>query len=140
MGAPKGNLNAARNGSRIARLTLGNLPPSMLQIQRGSRVYRRELEDLAVEARGEVNLFDAHLIDEAATAECHASVCRWLLRERLDKMTPADIRQTSAEIVKAKTQRNAAVRRLRLDDRAKTADYIDTLYSEDEPDERAEDS
>ena len=66
-------------------------------------------------AKGEVDALDAHLIDEASAAEVHASVCRWLLRTRLEKMTVSDVARCSEMIVKAKTMRNRAVERLDLD-------------------------
>ena len=68
-----------------------------------------------VNAEKEVNATDAHLIDEAASAEVHASVCRWLLRTRLEKMTVGDIARCSEQIVKAKAARNRAVERLHID-------------------------
>jgi hypothetical protein len=80
-----------------------------------SRKYRRGLEALVMDAKGQVNASAAHLIDEAASAEVHASVCRWLLRTRLDKMSVSDVARCSEQIVKAKAARNRAVERLNLD-------------------------
>jgi hypothetical protein len=114
-GPKPGNLNATRNGGSITRLTLGELPLTMRRQTQQARKYRRGLEALVVQAKGLVNATDAHLIDEATTAEVHASVCRWLLRTRLDKMTVADISRCSEQIVKAKAARNRAVERLALD-------------------------
>jgi hypothetical protein len=115
MGAPKGNLNTAKNGSSLTRLTLGELPQTMRRQMQMTRKYRRGLEALVMEAKGEVGTTDAHLIDEAAGAECHAAVCRWLLRTRLEKMTVADIARCSEQIMKARAVRNRAVERLGLD-------------------------
>ena len=40
-GAPKGNMNALRNGSSVRRrLVVGELPPSMIAIKREGREYR----------------------------------------------------------------------------------------------------
>ena len=80
-----------------------------------ARKYRRGLEALVMAAKGEVNATDAHLIDEAAAAEVHASVCRWLLRTRLEKMSVSDVARCSEQIVKAKASRNRAVERLKID-------------------------
>jgi hypothetical protein len=80
-----------------------------------ARKYRRALEEQVMEAKGEVNTTDAHLINEAVTAEVHASVCRWLLRTRLEKMTVADVTRCSEQILKSRTIRNKAVERLELD-------------------------
>ena len=65
-GPPKGNLNAARTGQSITRLTLGELPATMHRQTQQARKYRRGLEALVVEAKGQVDATDAHLIDEAA--------------------------------------------------------------------------
>jgi hypothetical protein len=114
-GPPTTNLNASTNGTRLTRLTLGELPLKMRRQTQQARKYRRQLEALVIDAKGEVNSTDAHLIDEAATAEVHAAVCRWLLRDRLDKMSVADVSRCSEQILKAKTIRNKAVERLKLD-------------------------
>jgi len=111
---PRG-LNAAKSGTRIARLTLGELPQTMRRQLQNARKYRRDLEGLVVDAHGEVNATNAHLIDEAAAAEVHASVCRWLLRTRLETMSVADITKCSEQIMKSKTVRNKAVSALQLD-------------------------
>ena len=108
-------MNATRNGSKLTRLTIGELPLTMRRQTQQARKYRRLLEALVIEAKGEVNAMDAHLIDEAAGAEVHASVCRWLLRTRLERMTVTDIARCSEQILKAKTTRNKAVERLGLD-------------------------
>ena len=114
-GPREANLNASKNGTRLTRLTLGELPLTMRRQTQQARKYRRGLEALVLEAKGEVNATDAHLIDEAAQAEVHASVCRWLLRTRLDKMSVSDVAGCSGQILKAKTIRNKAVERLQLD-------------------------
>lgn len=113
-GPPTHNLNAVRSGASISRLTLGELPLTMRRQCQAARKYRRYLEQLCVDAHGEVTASHAHLIDEAAAAEVHASVCRWLLRTRLETMSTGDIAKCSAEILKSKTVRNKAVERLGL--------------------------
>lgn len=118
---PKNNasnraLSALKNGSRISRLALGELPKSMFRVTRYAREYRRTLEDAVCAVHGnEVDLTRAHLIDAACTHEQHAQVCRWLLRERLDKMSTADIRECSKQIASSKDARNRAVEQLQLD-------------------------
>jgi hypothetical protein len=107
-------LNAVKSGTRLTRLTLGCLPQRMLRQTRMARKYRRGLEQLVMTAKGEVDAVDAHLIDEASGAETHASICRWLLRERLDTMTVADITRCSEGIMRARAIRNRAVERLNL--------------------------
>jgi len=129
MPAPKGNINAVKSGNRIQgiiRLTLGELPGTMRRQLSSARKYRRDLENAVVAVKGEVNLNDAHLIDLATNAETHASVCRWLMRERLDKMSTNDVLACSREILKAKEARNRAFAKLNLD--ADQENIINALY------------
>jgi hypothetical protein len=113
-GPKQANLNSSKNGTRISRLTLGELPQTMRRQLQAARKYRRFLEQLTLDAHSEVTATHAHLIDEAAAAEVHASVCRWLLRTRLEKMSTADVARCSEQILKAKTIRNKAIERLNL--------------------------
>ena len=128
-GAPQGNRNALINGSRIQRLALGQLPKDMSRVTRYCRSYRLALEAAVASVHGgEVDLVKAHLIDAAATHEQHAQVCRWLLRQRIGKMSTSDIRECSKQIAGAKDARNRAVAALQLD-RDRTADILATLYT-----------
>lgn len=115
-GPPLANINASKNGTRLTRLTLGELPQTMRRQLQNARKYRRYLESCCLEAHSQVNDTQAHLIDEATTAEVHASVCRWLLRTRLETMKASDICRCSEQILKSKTTRNKAVERLKLNE------------------------
>lgn len=126
-GGKPGNLNAVKNGTRLTRLILGELPANMHRQIVQARAYRRMLEDLVMTRHGEVNATKAHLIDEATQAEVHASVCRWLLRSRIETMSTSDIARCSEQVLKAKTIRNKAVERLELDQREDTV--LDVLYA-----------
>jgi hypothetical protein len=112
-----GNKNALRNGRRlnVKRLTVGELPGSMIAVKREGRAYRRELEAEVIRAKGEINTTDAHLIDTAAAATIQAGICRWLLRHKVETMSTSDIRGCTSDIVKAKERRDAAVKALGLD-------------------------
>ena len=114
-GPKPGNLNATKNGTGMTRLTIGLLPTTMRRQMVSARKYRRSLEQVTLDAKGGINTLDAHLIDEATAAEVHASVCRWLLRTRLEKMSTSDIARCSEQILKAKSVRNKAIERLDLD-------------------------
>ena len=91
MPAPNGNLNAARNGHKLAvrRLVIGELPRPLLGAKREARAYRRALETAVLDAAGEITVMAAHHIDTAAAATAHAAICRWLLREKIATMTAA---------------------------------------------------
>jgi hypothetical protein len=136
MGAAKGNINAARTGTALLfRLTIGELPATMRRQTQNARKYRRSLEALVLDLKGSVGPLAAHLIDEAAAAEVHASVCRWLLRTRLEKMSVSDVARCSEQIYKAKTARNRAVERLGLDVKPRNPWELDadsTEVSEDD--------
>ena len=127
-GPPKGNLNGAKSGTQLYRLVVGNLPAKLVRVQRYVRLYRRNLEDATMEVHNEVGMMHAHHIDAAVQHEQHCQVCRWLLRERIDKMSTADIRECSKQMASSKDARNRAVALLNLDyDRA--AEAIDALYT-----------
>jgi len=108
-------LNALRNGKKLARVSLGDLPAPLRKQLRNTRRYRRELEELTVEAKGEITPTDAHYINEVTACETHASVCKWLLRTKLDAMSTSDILKCSSEILKSQMARSRAIERLRLD-------------------------
>jgi hypothetical protein len=112
-----GNKNALRHGGKLnaSRLTVGLLPRTMISVKREALAYRRAIEAKVVEAKGEIGLTDAHLVDTAASATMQAGICRWLLRNKIGTMSVADIRACSSDIVRAKERRDAAVRLLNLD-------------------------
>jgi hypothetical protein len=126
-GGQPGNSNALKNGARVYTLALGQLSGPMARITRGVRSYR-SLPFKAVQEVRNPTLTDQHLIDSACRWEQHSSVCRWLLRQKLDKMQPGDIRETSKQIAWASDQRNRALLALNLD-RDRLQDAIDALYT-----------
>lgn len=127
MPAQPNNLNAAKNGTKLSRLTLGELPKELTRVKRLARQYRRELETACVDVHNEVSVTHGHLIDEAAVNEQHAAVCRWLLNQRIEKMSVADILSCSREITKAKANRNRAVAQLKLDAKSDPWAELDAL-------------
>lgn len=116
-GPRPGNLNAAKHGGRIdrRRLTIGELPAQLISVKREGRAYRRALEAEVLAVKGEIGMTDCHLIDTAAAATIQCGICRWLLRNRLETMTVADILRCSQDQVRAKAARDAAVKALGLD-------------------------
>jgi hypothetical protein len=93
MGGKIGNVNAAKNGSRIAktRLVVGELPKQLLSVRREARTYRRRLESEVLAVHRQISPLHAHNIDTAAAATISAAIGRWLLRNKLDAMSTADI-------------------------------------------------
>jgi hypothetical protein len=127
MAAPTYNLNAVRNGTRLARLTIGELPPDLAHVKREARAYRRGLEQAVVDAHGEVSVVHAHALDTAVQGQIHFGVCKWILRTKIDKMEVGDVMKCSGEMLRAKERRDAAVKTLDLDRNGR--DLIDALYS-----------
>ena len=116
MSTGNGKLSALRNGSKlkIARLTVGDLPKALHGCMRRGREYRNLLERACAEVHGGVDFTQAHAIDEASGWELHVAVLRWLLRNRLDKMSSADLIVCSKEMAKARRSRNEVVERMGL--------------------------
>jgi hypothetical protein len=112
-GAPKGNRNALKNGSKL-RVAVGQLPGKLARLARQARDYRELLEQAVEERHGGINAEQAHEIGLAAEAVLHQSICRWLLRQRLDLMTTADVLACSTSLLKAGETRNKAIARLKL--------------------------
>ena len=96
------------------RLIIGELPKPMLRVKRAARSYRRDLEGACQDRHGEISIVHAHIIDAAVGNETHAAICRWLLNQKLNDMTPTDIITCSRNIAQAKETRNRAVRELDL--------------------------
>ena len=120
MPAPKGNLNAAKNGNQLKTairygLTIGELPSSMVRIKQRTRQYRQFLENEVDAVHGGVSVTHAHVIDEVAGYEMHALICRWLLRNKPETMSASDIANCSKSIAQAKTARNKALTELKID-------------------------
>ena len=84
------NLNSLKNGTRLKRLTVGELPRPMTHLKREARGYRRALEAETLLAVGEINVTAAHAIDTATAATIHSGICRWLINKKLDGMSVAD--------------------------------------------------
>lgn len=116
-GPKPGNLNAARNGTHVARhrLTVGNLPKELLAVRREGRAYRRALESAVIEAKGLISVTDAHHIDSATAATIQAGICRHLLRTKIKEMKTTDVLNCTQAMTRAKQARDAAVKALNLD-------------------------
>ena len=117
-GRKAGHIGALKNGTGHKpkrRLTVGELPATMVSVKREGCKYRRDLEAEVLLVKGDINLVDAHLIDTASAATIQAGICRWLLRHKLDTMNTNDIRGCTADIVKSKERRDKAVQQLHLD-------------------------
>ena len=129
-GPPKGHVNSLKNGKAVKRLTVGELPKQLLSVKREGRTYRRALEEVVLETKNEMTAMDAHHIDTASAATIHAGICRWILRNKIETMTTADILTCSRELVKAKQTRDKAVAGLELDIKPSQPWVIDEKVTE----------
>lgn len=116
-GPKKGNVNAAKNGSRIAktRLVIGELPKQLLSVRREARSYRRHLEAEVLRVHGEITAMHAHAIDTAAAATVSAAIARWLMRNKIGGMSTSEVLSCSKAILQSKQARDSAVKLLGLD-------------------------
>jgi hypothetical protein len=100
---------------------VGHLGKTFRRARDNATEYRRFLEAETMTAHGEIGVVRAHLIDAAAGFELHGGVCRWIIRNRLDKMSPLDVANVSAQLAKCRVERNRAVMALGLDTETDTA-------------------
>ena len=116
-GAPKGNLNSLKHGGRsqCMRLVIGNTHKKLNRQKANALAYRRGLERLVEDAKGEINTLDAHLINECCVSEFHASLCRYALANKLETMSVAELLKCGEGVMRAATTRNKAIERLDLD-------------------------
>src|SRR5262245_43566912 len=114
-GGPSLNLNAAKTCTRVRPLVIGELPAKLKRcVERPAMKYRRYLETAVENARGEISLEDHHNIDLAVGNYVLDAVCRWLLKNKFDSLSPAEVRTNSETQIGAKEARNKAVAKLKL--------------------------
>jgi len=116
-GPKAGNKNAMRTGTGIdrRRLVVGELPRELICVRKEGRAYRVQLEKAVLEAHGEISVTAAHHLDTATAATVQAAIIRWCLRRRFASLSTSEVLACSRELVKAKKDRDAAVRALDLD-------------------------
>lgn len=130
IGPPVANMNGLKNGSRVGskhRLIIGKLPKEMQSVVQRACRYRRDIEAATMDSHAGIDIEASHTIDLATQCEMQAAIMRWVLRERLDKLTVSDIVQIAESMTKAKKTRNTAVKALKL--RAGGRDALDDIYT-----------
>lgn len=126
-GPPKGNRNNLRHG-----LTAGKLPAGCQYIENQLNGFRRRLEDIVLEVKGDISLTDAAAIQTALKWERHGALAlRWLTKEE-ENLSMSDRLQFSREIARASTERDKALASLRLDRHGKDS-LLDALYARTVP-------
>lgn len=138
-GAPAGNLNNLRNGSKLCRvrLVIGQLPAKYRTAQKQARSYRRKIiEGLQEGKGGELDSLDLHLVDLGAQCTAEESILRQVLRDRHDKMKPGEIAGLLKQIRESKKVRLDALTQLR--DLCQPPDPWEQLYSAPETEEEDE--
>jgi hypothetical protein len=109
-GPPKGNRNAIRHG-----LSTSKLPKGAIYIEKACHKFRLNLENAVLEARGEITLIDASAIDTATKWVRHEKLCARWLRLKADTLSPDNLLKFSRDMAKASTERDKAIRLLKLE-------------------------
>lgn len=117
MPAPPNNTNAAKHW-----LTLGSLPPGAGYIKRITASLRDAVERAVVDAKGEIGLVDAAVVQTLIRWERHALLAQKWLRNEIESLSPSDKIRFSAEIARASAERDKCFARLGID---KTAAELD---------------
>ncbi len=108
-GGQLGNRNALRHG-----LCAGQLPKDAKYIEFRLNAFRRTLEAVVLEVRGEVTIPDAAAIQTCVRWERHAALAqRWLVKAG-DTLKPTDKLMFSREIARASSERDKALASLDL--------------------------
>lgn len=121
-GPPKGNANAAKHGLRIARrgLQMQRLPKKFRYLNQQILIYRSRLEEAVTAARGEINLYDAHLIQTATTHAMRAELCHRYVTDEIEQGTtfqPMELLAYLKAIGDARDARDRCLSKLGLDQR-----------------------
>ncbi len=122
-GAARGNRNRLRHG-----LQAGQLPRDAKYIEVRLNKFRRLVEDAVIEMKGEVSIPDAAHIQTAMRWERHAALAQRWLKQSYDELSASERLNFSREIAKASTDRDKALRGLKLGTELRRLDlaaYID---------------
>lgn len=109
-GAPKGSQNALRHG-----LNAGKLPRKLAFVENAVNAFRRRLEAIVLEVKGEVTIGDAATINSACKWERHGMLAQAWLRKEESSMTVDQRLKFSETIAKASDARDKCIRSLGLD-------------------------
>ena len=116
MPAPLGNTNASRHGLRTRfSLRLGKLPKKFRAVENDVNAFRRLLESLIVEAKGEITILDACLVNTAAKHERASRLCHAWLRKHDSDMSHSDRLSYVKQIASSSAERDKAIRSLNLE-------------------------
>lgn len=124
-GPPKGSTNAAKHYMRA-----GKLPKCMKYIETRINGFKRHLEALVLDARGEVTVTDAAHIDTAAKWERHGCLALRWLRTEGENLKPSEKLSYSEAIAKASMNRDKAIEKLELNVKPETPWAIDADSAE----------
>lgn len=109
----KGNMANAQHGLFVQRISMGVLIPAWDNVRRICASMRKALEAAVVDARGQVNLQDAAVIQSACRWERHAQLAQLWLKQH-PMMDPAELLRFSGEIARASALRDKCIEALEL--------------------------
>jgi hypothetical protein len=132
-GPPKGNRNSIRHGLKASQL-----PAGCKYIEIRLNGFRRQLEDAVIEAKREVTMVDAGIIQTAMRWERHAALAQRWLAKAGDTLKPLERLKFSEAIARASTERDRALQQLKIDRDARDG-IIEALYTRHLPAPEAND-
>lgn len=112
-GKPGGQLNN-RNSVRHG-LTTGKMPPSAGRVIMLVRKFRESVAEAVSAERGEINIYDAALIDSAAHWQRHSLLAQRWLRVDYENLSMDSRLSYSREVARAASERDRCLKLLKLD-------------------------
>ena len=109
-GGQPDNTNGIRHG-----LLAGKLPAHLAYVEKRTNAFRRQVEALVIDLKGEIGVMDAAAINSVVKWERHACLALHWLRKEEATMSPTDRLKFSEAICKASDARDRALAKLRLD-------------------------
>jgi hypothetical protein len=108
-------------------LCAGKLPPGCAYVKRLAAQLQHVLEAEVLDARGEVGVYEAAVIQSAVRWEKHALLSQRWLRQASDTLTPEQRLAFSREVARASSERDRCLERLGLEQAAREKSAYTTL-------------
>lgn len=96
-------------------LYTSKLPPGTQYVENRVNQFRRHLENECLQAKGEISLVDASLINSAAKWERVGQLASRWLRLKGEELKPLELLKYCEAVARASDSRDKAIRQLNLD-------------------------
>lgn len=110
-------------------LKSGKLPAECKYIENRLNAFRRQVEEIVVQIKGEITLTDAAYIQTALRWERHSALCLRYLTKNEKTLRPIEWLSFNRDIAAASEKRDKAIAALKLDRDAKD-DILEALYGQ----------